>query len=65
MRFLSDRYRVLPPLENSLGDGNSNIFRNQWPTRRYEKEGQAQLWQWMRDGKLATTACFHPTLSHC
>lgn len=42
-------------IDKSKADFNFNLFVHQWPTRRYEKESQAQLCQWIREGKLTST----------
>ncbi len=41
-------------LDKSKADFNFNLFVHQWPTRRYEKEAQAALCQWIRDGRLTS-----------
>lgn len=41
-------------VEKSRADFNFNLFVHQWPTRRYEKEAQPQLCQWIREGKLSS-----------
>ena len=38
---------------NALGDFNYNLFVHQWPTRLYEKEAQAPLSEWVREGRLS------------
>lgn len=43
------------PVRNSLADFNFNLFVHQWPTRRYEREAQPQLSDWVRSGKLTAT----------
>ena len=35
-------------INHALGDFNYNLFMHQWPTRRFEKEAQDQLCEWMR-----------------
>jgi threonine dehydrogenase-like Zn-dependent dehydrogenase len=40
---------------NALADFNYNLFIHQWPTRRYEKEAQEPLGDWIRQGKLAAS----------
>lgn len=41
-------------INKSKADFNFNLFVHQWPTRRYEKESQPQLCQWIREGKLTS-----------
>ena len=41
-------------IDKSKADFNFNLFVHQWPTRRFEKESQAQLCQWIREGKLTS-----------
>jgi 2-desacetyl-2-hydroxyethyl bacteriochlorophyllide A dehydrogenase len=41
-------------IDKSKADFNFNLFVHQWPTRRYEKESQPQLCQWIREGKLTS-----------
>ena len=41
-------------IDKSKADFNFNLFVHQWPTRLYEKESQAQLCQWIREGKLTS-----------
>lgn len=47
-------------VDKARADFNFNLLVHQWPTRRYEKESQPQLCQWIREGRL-TSADF---LSH-
>jgi threonine dehydrogenase-like Zn-dependent dehydrogenase len=42
-------------IDKSKADFNFNLFVHQWPTRRYEKESQTTLCQWIREGKLTST----------
>ncbi|MEM0896677.1 MAG: zinc-binding dehydrogenase [Verrucomicrobiota bacterium] len=42
-------------VKNALADFNFNLFIHQWPTRRFEKEAQVQLSQWVREGKLSAS----------
>ena len=39
-------------IDKAKADFNFNLFVHQWPTRRYEKESQTALCQWIREGKL-------------
>jgi threonine dehydrogenase-like Zn-dependent dehydrogenase len=39
-------------IDKAKADFNFNLFVHQWPTRRYEKEAQTALCQWIREGKL-------------
>ncbi len=41
-------------LDKSKADFNFNLLVHQWPTRRYERESQAQLCQWIREGRLTS-----------
>ncbi len=41
-------------IDKAKADFNFNLFVHQWPTRRYEKESQPQLCQWIREGKLTS-----------
>lgn len=41
-------------LDKSKGDFNFNVLVHQWPTRKYERESQPQLCQWIREGKLTS-----------
>lgn len=41
-------------IDKSKADFNFNLLVHQWPTRRFEKESQAQLCQWVREGKLTS-----------
>jgi 2-desacetyl-2-hydroxyethyl bacteriochlorophyllide A dehydrogenase len=41
-------------IDKSKGDFNFNVLVHQWPTRRYEKESQPQLCQWIRQGSLTS-----------
>ncbi len=41
-------------LDQSKADFNFNLLVHQWPTRRYERESQAQLCQWIREGRLTS-----------
>ena len=41
-------------IDKSAADFNFNLFVHQWPTRRYEKESQPQLCQWIRKGRLTS-----------
>jgi len=41
-------------IDKSKADFNFNLFVHQWPTRRYEKESQTALCQWIREGKLSS-----------
>ncbi len=41
-------------IDKSKADFNFNLLVHQWPTRRYEKESQATLCQWIREGKLTS-----------
>ena len=41
-------------IDKSKGDFNFNVLVHQWPTRKYERESQPQLCQWIREGKLTS-----------
>jgi len=41
-------------IDKTKADFNFNLFVHQWPTRRYEKESQAMLCQWIREGRLTS-----------
>ena len=41
-------------IDKSKADFNFNLLVHQWPTRRYEKESQAALCQWIREGRLTS-----------
>jgi threonine dehydrogenase-like Zn-dependent dehydrogenase len=41
-------------IDQSKADFNFNLLVHQWPTRRFERESQAQLCQWIRAGKLTS-----------
>jgi threonine dehydrogenase-like Zn-dependent dehydrogenase len=41
-------------IDKTKADFNFNLFVHQWPTRKYERESQAQLCQWIREGKLTS-----------
>ncbi len=41
-------------IDKSKADFNFNLFVHQWPTRKYEKESQSQLCQWVREGRLTS-----------
>lgn len=41
-------------IDKSKADFNFNLLVHQWPTRRYEKESQPQLCQWVREGRLTS-----------
>lgn len=41
-------------IDKAAADFNFNIFVHQWPTRRYERESQAVLCQWIREGRLTS-----------
>jgi threonine dehydrogenase-like Zn-dependent dehydrogenase len=41
-------------LDKSKGDFNFNVLVHQWPTRKYERESQPQLCQWIREKKLTS-----------
>ena len=40
-------------VRKSSGPYNFNLFVHQWPTRRREREAQAPLCRWIREGKLS------------
>ena len=40
-------------VHNSLADFNYNLLVHQWPTRLFEKEAQAPLCEWVREGRLS------------
>ncbi len=40
------------PVNKSTGPYNFNLYVHQWPTRWREREAQAPLCQWIREGKL-------------
>ncbi|HEY3320516.1 MAG TPA: zinc-binding dehydrogenase [Planctomycetota bacterium] len=40
------------PVKKAKGPYNFNLFVHQWPTRFREREAQAPLCKWLRDGKL-------------
>ncbi|MGD0090004.1 MAG: alcohol dehydrogenase catalytic domain-containing protein [Planctomycetota bacterium] len=40
------------PVKKSAGPYNFNLYVHQWPTRRREREAQAPLCKWIRQGKL-------------
>lgn len=42
-------------LDKSKGDFNFNVLVHQWPTRKYERESQSQLCQWIREGTLTSS----------
>jgi len=42
-------------VQKSLGPYNFNLIVHQWPTRWREREAQAPLCQWIREGKLAAS----------
>ena len=42
-------------LEKASGPYNFNLIVHQWPTRWREREAQAPLCQWIREGKLAAS----------
>lgn len=44
-------------IDRSRADFNFNLLVHQWPTRRHERESQAVLCQWIREG-LLTSADF-------
>jgi threonine dehydrogenase-like Zn-dependent dehydrogenase len=41
-------------LDKTKGDFNFNVLVHQWPTRKYERESQPQLCQWIREGRLTS-----------
>ncbi|MDZ4287102.1 MAG: zinc-binding dehydrogenase [Prosthecobacter sp.] len=41
-------------IDKGKADFNFNLFVHQWPTRKYERESQAQLCQWIREGRLTS-----------
>ena len=41
-------------IDKSQADFNFNILVHQWPTRKYERDSQTQLCQWIREGKLTS-----------
>jgi threonine dehydrogenase-like Zn-dependent dehydrogenase len=41
-------------IDKRKADFNFNLFVHQWPTRKYEKEAQARLCQWIREGRLTS-----------
>lgn len=41
-------------IEKARADFNFNVLVHQWPTRRFEKESQPQLCQWIREGRLTS-----------
>jgi threonine dehydrogenase-like Zn-dependent dehydrogenase len=41
-------------IDKAKADFNFNLLVHQWPTRRYEKESQTALCQWIREGKLTS-----------
>lgn len=45
----ADRLNV----QKSAGPYNFNLFVHQWPTRRREREAQAPLCRWIREGRLS------------
>jgi threonine dehydrogenase-like Zn-dependent dehydrogenase len=51
-------YGVLPQpvlhLDKTQADFNFNLLVHQWPTRRYEREAQSALCQWVREGRLTS-----------
>ncbi len=42
-------------VRTTLADFNFNLFVHQWPTRRYEKESQVMLSDWVRSGRLSAS----------
>jgi threonine dehydrogenase-like Zn-dependent dehydrogenase len=49
--FLGNAENLTVP--NREGDFNYNVLVHQWPTRRYEKEAQGPLTDWIREGRLS------------
>lgn len=41
-------------IDKSRADFNFNLLVHQWPTRRFERESQDQLCQWIRGGRLTS-----------
>lgn len=41
-------------IDKAKADFNFNLFVHQWPTRKYERESQAALCQWVREGRLSS-----------
>jgi threonine dehydrogenase-like Zn-dependent dehydrogenase len=41
-------------IDKTKADFNFNLFVHQWPTRQYERESQAQLCRWIREGRLTS-----------
>lgn len=42
-------------IDKSKADFNFNLFVHQWPTRRFEREAQSTLCQWIREGRLTSS----------
>lgn len=41
-------------IDKTKADFNFNLLVHQWPTRKYERESQAQLCRWIREGQLTS-----------
>ncbi|MCX6858215.1 MAG: zinc-binding dehydrogenase [Verrucomicrobia bacterium] len=41
-------------IDKTQADFNFNVLVHQWPTRKYERESQEQLCQWILEGKLTS-----------
>jgi threonine dehydrogenase-like Zn-dependent dehydrogenase len=41
-------------IDQTKVDFNFNLFVHQWPTRKYERDSQAQLCQWIRERRLTS-----------
>lgn len=41
-------------IDKAAADFNFNLFVHQWPTRRFEKEAQAPICEWIRSGKISS-----------